>query len=260
MSMGSDWNPGDEPTRLNDPALERVWGVLNRDVPLGSLTELRIGMDTAGRPPLNSDTRFALGFDTNASFRVGLGVSGADALDYLRAKHRGPVIIPGQTVQEVWNNLLSAVEPQARKLRRRFDDLSTEVRDIDISLGASGVAVRDAIDDLLISHGDWIDPLSQAAFVATLDVFEAVGTWPYVPRLQFAGLGEIRKSTKTPPGFLDPVGYGDFFVWADFLFGLAAADPATYEAVVFVTNDVKADWSRNGVAHPVLASGFHAGG
>ena len=239
---------------FGDSDLERVWRVLNRDSAIAPLSELRTGLFSDGRPSFDPQEPFALGFDTNAIFRVGLGARGADSLDYLRAKHDGPVIIPGQAIQEIWNNLLAAVEPQAKKLRKMFDDLSVEVLGIDQSLGAPGVAVREAIEDLVSSHGDWIDPSAQAAFDATLDVLETVGTCRFVPRSEFATLAEIRKATKTPPGFRDAIGYGDFFIWADFLYGVAGSDPKDFGAVVFVTNDAKSDWSRHGVAHPVLVA------
>jgi hypothetical protein len=245
---------GGSPGQFGDLALQRVYNVLNRYVPVPALEELRNGLDPARRPALGADTAFALGFDTNAAYRLGIGARGADALDYLRAKHRGPVVVPGQTVQEIWNNLLSAVEPKAKRLRKKFEELESEIQAADQTLGASGELVREAIDELVRTHGDWIDPASQAAFDDTLDVFSKVGVASQVPRSDFARLAEIRKATKTPPGFHDSVGYGDFFVWADFLYGVSSADESTYSAVVFVTNDVKPDWSRNGVAHPVLVA------
>jgi len=65
-------------------ALERVWRVLNRLDPIDSLEELRNGLEPLRRPPLATGALLALGFDTNALFRLGLGAQGADSLDYLR--------------------------------------------------------------------------------------------------------------------------------------------------------------------------------
>ena len=235
-------------------ALTRVWRVLNRLDPIESLQELRNGLAPDRRPPIDPHLPMAIGFDTNAIYRVGLGTRGADALDYLRTVHTGPVVVPGQSVQEVWNNLLAAVEPQAKRLRLKFEDLETEMGKIGQQLGGSGAAVREAIQELSRTHGDWIDPASQSAFDATLDVLLSVGTTVYVPRAKFAELARIRKETKAPPGFQDSVGYGDFFVWADFLYGVALSTPGSFQAVVLVTNDAKSDWSRNGVPHPLLVA------
>lgn len=235
-------------------ALERVWRVLNRLDPIDSLEELRNGLEPLRRPPLATGALLALGFDTNALFRLGLGAQGADSLDYLRTLHKGPILVPGQSVQEVWNNLLAAVEPQAKKLRRRFEELEVEMRAIGQNLGESGSAVREAIEELRRVHGDWIDPASQSAFGSTLDVLLAVGKTAYVPRDRFAEIARIRRDTKTPPGFQDVIGYGDFFIWADFLYGLALSDTSSLQGIVFVTNDTKSDWSRNGVPHPILVA------
>ncbi len=235
-------------------ALDRVWRALDRLDHISALEELRNGLAADRRPPLDPHTAIAIGFDTNAIYRLGLGPRGADSLDYLRSVHTGPVLVPGQSVQEIWNNLLAAVEPQAKRLRKRFEELEAEVATIGQHLGGSGTAVREAIDELARTHGDWIDPASQSTFDATLDALLSVGTSAYVPRVEFAAVARVRKETKTPPGFQDAVGYGDFFVWADFLYGLALADPASYQAFVLVTNDTKSYWSRNGVPHPILVA------
>ncbi|NQD81454.1 hypothetical protein HP436_14860, partial [Pseudomonas sp. CrR14] len=78
---------------------------------------------------------------------------------------------------------------------------------------------------------------------------------PYVPRLRFHEMAVARKRTKTPPGFKDD-GDGDFYVWLDLLYGLMIEKKhgAEFNHVIFVTNDVKPDWSRNGIPHPILAA------
>jgi PIN like domain len=239
----------------DDTALRRVWRVLNRMDSVESLRELRNGLEPSLRPSLEEDASIAFGFDTNAIFRLGLGPRGPDAIDYLRSKHGAPVIVPGQVIQEVWNNLLAAVEPQARKLRKKFDELNTEMESIDQTLGSPGEAVRESIEELIRVHGDWIDPASQETFGRSLEVLINVGETSYVPRSEFAELARVRKETKTPPGFQDaPGNYGDFYLWADFLYGIAKTKPSSYDAIVLVTNDLKSDWSRHGVEHPLLVA------
>lgn len=239
----------------DEPGLDTVWGVLNRVAPLDAILELHNGMDPASRrPPIDDSKRIAFGFDTNAIFRVGVGPKGPDAVDYLRTEHLGPIIVPGQTVQEVFNNALAGAEPQVKALRKAFESLKKDAEAIGLGLADAGLAVTDAVDALVETHGDWVDPKSQEAFDGALDVLR-FGQCSYVPRAEFAALAQVRKETKTPPGFRDPTqNHGDFFVWADFLYSLTKANLDDVESVVFVTNDTKSDWSRNGTAHPILVA------
>jgi hypothetical protein len=236
VSLHVAGTPGDP----SDEALLRVWRVLNRLDPPAALQELRNGLDASRRPNLPDGTTIAFGFDTNAVFRLGLGERGPGALDYLSSAHRGPVIVPGQAIQEVWNNLLAGVEPQAKRLRKRFDELHAEVSNIDQALGPVGDSVRESIEELARVHGDWVDPRSQEVFDSTLEMLLDVGVESFVPREGFALLARARKETKTPPGFHDPAGnHGDFYLWADFLYGLAQADRSSFDATVLVTNDAR---------------------
>lgn len=68
-------------------------------------------------------------------------------------------------------------------------------------------------------------------------------------------MAENRKKTKTPPGFLDSKD-GDFFIWLDMLEGLIVAQDRNipFTQVALVTTDKKTDWSRGGIAHPILCA------
>ena len=233
-------------------ALDLVRRVLNRDNPISPLNELRRGLAPVSRAGVDRALPFAIGFDTNAIFRLGMGSRGPDAVDYLVNSHKGPVIVPGQTIQEVWNNSLSAVLPQAKVVRKKLEELEVEMQKVDQHLGAEGAAVREAITELIATRGDWVDPAALSTFETTLDSLLKAGMTSYVPREGFAALARIRKDTKTPPGFEDN-GFGDFFVWADYLYGLAS-ESRGFGGAVLVTNDTKKDWSRNGVAHPILVA------
>lgn len=78
---------------------------------------------------------------------------------------------------------------------------------------------------------------------------------PYAPRLRYKEIAAIRKRTKTPPGFRDE-GDGDFFIWVDLLHGLQQAqlNKHSFSRVVLVSLDKKIDWSREGIAHPILVA------
>lgn len=247
----------------DNPALSVVWSVLNRGLNVDALLELYKAIDPGERrPDVSNCDSIAFGFDTNAMYRLGLnGTRGADSIDYLRTQHSGPVVLPGQAIQELWNNLLAGVEPQAKQLRKRFDDLKESVEAIGQRLGEPGEAAVAAIDALLAAHGEWVDPASMGTFGGTLEALLAVANCHFVPRADFYELARVRHETKTPPGFRDPAtNHGDFYLWADFLYGVANCDMTSVEAVVLVTNDVKSDWSRHGVPHPILTAEARAVG
>lgn len=88
-----------------------------------------------------------------------------------------------------------------------------------------------------------------------LKILEQKASVPFVPRQRLQTIADVRSSSKTPPGFKDP-GDGDFFIWADFLFGLRMAQHhgESFKHALLITNDEKTDWSRQGNAHPILVA------
>jgi hypothetical protein len=112
------------------------------------------------------------------------------------------------------------------------------------------------------SSGEWksrlarIDDWNAVAVEKALKKKAAVS---YAPRALFHEIGTYRKTTKTPPGFRDD-GDGDYFIWVDLLTGLLDAQVRgeKYGRVVFVSLDKKVDWSRAGVAHPILVAEVRA--
>ena len=233
--------------------LDRVLGILTRTVELNPLDALRRAIQPSPKA-VKSGARVALGFDTNAIFRVAKGKKGADIVDFLAARFGGPIILPGQVIQEVWNNQLSGISPVGKSLKQKFDDLENEVSKIDERFGEEGEAVQHAVSNLLSLHTRTFDREATDAFSGLIDVFISKADVPFVPRLSFHELGLVRRATKTPPGFRD-VALGDFFVWADFLYGLVrAGSTEPLDGVAFVTMDQKPDWSRNGVPHPILVA------
>src|ERR1035437_1321652 len=90
------------------PQLLRVWEVLNRDIDLGTMEYLHSSL--VPKELIAPEIRnIVFGFDTNAILRLGLGNVGDNTLDYLRLQHRSAIIVPGQTLQEVWNNQLAGI-------------------------------------------------------------------------------------------------------------------------------------------------------
>ncbi len=231
--------------------LTRVWDVLNRDCPLDALGDLHRSLSPERQ--LRKVERLAVGFDTNAMYRVGRGRAGADVLDYLRTRHKSPIIVPGQTLQEVWNNQIVGVVPLAKALRTKLQEVEAETKKLDQRFGSLGLQAKSALTALLAEYAEVFDEQAEEDFRATVELLQVKAIVRYVPRLEFAALARVRNDTKTPPGFRD-AGDGDFFVWADFLYGLAGCKANDVDGAVLVTNDTKPDWSRNGVAHPVLTA------
>ncbi|WP_422115456.1 PIN-like domain-containing protein [Brachybacterium sp. UNK5269] len=247
-------------------ALNRTFAVLNRDIPFHPIQHLSDNLKraqesrTLASTSLNLDSNVAIGLDTNALFRLGMnGSSGADAVDYLASIHKAPLIIPGQVAQEVWNNALSAVQPNAKSLKSAIDKLIFEAEKLDRDLGPRSEGAIDASSQFAQWHGDWIDESNQKALVGTLENLSSRAISKSVSRTRFSALAQIRNDTKTPPGFSDHnSNHGDFYVWADFLYGLAESNLEGVQGVLFVTEDQKPDWSRAGVAHPTLSAEIEA--
>jgi len=117
--------------------------------------------------------------------------------------------------------------------------------------------MNDLLDRFTRDYGHLLEEKTLKATLAVLQSLQKRALVPYVPRTRFTDIALQRKRTKTPPGFKDDKeNFGDFFIWVDFLYGLLRAKQTnkTFTHAVMVTNDQKPDWSRKGVAHPVLTA------
>ncbi|MDO6385335.1 PIN-like domain-containing protein [Uliginosibacterium sp. 31-12] len=195
----------------------------------------------------------AVGLDASVFLRLASHPKRDDIVDYLDARLVGPLILPGQAIQEFWNNQLAVVSTVADGLKKKFDALRVEVEKLDSKF----VAYADKMDHLLNEFSDEYgfayDPATLRSMSTVLQVLERKAFVPFVPRVRFHEIAITRKRTKTPPGFKDD-GDGDFYTWADFLLGLLEAREKNYrfDHVIIVTQDRKIDWSRDGAAHPIL--------
>jgi hypothetical protein len=236
-----------------DVDIDFIYNVLNRGTHLEALAFLHDALGTAGQAITPAMDRVAIGFDANAIFRIGSRKAGDDIIDYLRAKHEGPIIVPGQALQEVWNNQLTVFTPLGKSLHTKMAELEAEAAKIDHRFGTQGDAVRQSIDNLATEFNEIFDAKTLESFRKTLQLFLEVAEVSYVPRSDFREIAVVRHETKSPPGFKD-AGHGDFFIWADFLYGLRRKKDQEIDAIVLVTEDQKPDWSRSGIAHPVLSA------
>lgn len=207
----------------------------------------------------------AIGLDTNVLKALRREPLYADALVGFVSSKGIPLIIPGQVVQEFWNN-------HSVFARDAWNPITSDLRKVVKNLEKVGststqrdavTQVNDQLQVLLDDLQDYQDPDLLARSLGLWDALLPASTTNFVPRELFAPLGRIRIETKTPPGFEDAGkasnALGDFFVWTDFLFGLlkahetdAGSSADQNPPAVFITDDLKDDWRTAGYGHPIL--------
>lgn len=233
--------------------LDRLGGVNS----VAALRSATMGEHWVDEP--SADKTIAFGLDTTAVFKLGTDRANTDAVDYLASRHRGPFIVPGQVVQEYWNSRLSAIDTYADNVRNRYEALALEIDKLDLTYAPFHERFKQLISEFAAMYAFAFEPGTLARIASLLETLETKAAVPYVPRARFYEIAESRESTKTPPGFKD-TGHGDFYVWADFLFGLITAQDGgqVFHKAVLVTGDEKIDWSRGGQTHPLLVAEVRA--
>jgi len=201
----------------------------------------------------------AIGLDASVFLKISANSRGEEIIDYLGSKHTAPLVLPGQAIQEFWNNQLQAVDTVTANLQKKFDGFQNELKKVDPNFGLYADKINQLLDEFRAEHGHVYDAATVRRTLAFLEFLRQRASVPYTSRTNLRDIALQRKKTKTPPGFKDD-GDGDFFIWADFLTGLqwAAAKGATFARAVLVTRDQKLDWSRAGIAHPILVAEVRA--
>lgn len=187
--------------------------------------------------------------------RVSTHSKSALIIDYLASQHSAPLVLPGQAVQEFWNNQIDAVDTVATKLKKSFETFRNHIEKIPDELSEFSNRMNALLDEFSEKHGYIYEGATVTKTSDFLSILKDKAVVPYCPRPRIHDIAAHRKSTKTPPGFKDH-GDGDFFIWADLLYGLRCmqVDGTEFSKVVLVTNDTKKDWSREGKAHPILSA------
>ena len=238
-----------------------VTKVLNREVSLAAITALDLALDhgTRAEDADHAQERTIIAFDTNVFLKLSNHRRSADIVDFLRTSFPGKLLLPGQVIQEFWNNQLSAVETLATSIRKHSDNLKRDVEKIDSDYGDFASRFQNLLDEFQSSYGYIYDEGTLRRIKGIVSLLSEKAIVPYCRRSELSSTAAIRKRTKTPPGFKDELD-GDFFVWADLLLGVVnlRKDGFTPSLVVLVTNDSKPDWSRNGVPHPILSAEMKA--
>jgi hypothetical protein len=232
-------------------------GVLSRQTPSEPLAALVAALKPEASRVSLAET--AIGFDSSVFLRLSAHPKSEDLIDYLRSKHAGPLILPGQAIQEFWNNQLHVVDTIATNVKKKFDAFQSELKKVDPYFSQYAEKIEALLEEFRTQHGHVYDEATVRKTIAVLELLQSRASVPYASRTVLKDVAAYRKKTRTPPGFKDD-GDGDFFIWADFLTGLqlARVKGAKFRRAILVTRDQKTDWSRAGIAHPILAAEVNA--
>ena len=241
------------PIGAEDPinVLESVFG---RVRPISALNHLRDGL-TPVQPGLFALREAIVSIDTAGLINLSKHKNSATVLDYFQTRHPIKFVVSAQTVLEFWNNHISAFETISVALSKRFSDLTREIDKIDGSMGLFKDEFKALVSKFDEEFGHLHDAANRAKLTALATQLPDCAEVFEVPRVRFSKFAEYRKATKTPPGFKDS-GDGDFYVWTDSLFGflMYKRRDIDFSCAIMVTDDKKSDWSKGGVAHPLLAA------
>ena len=231
--------------------MEKILGVLNRDTPIDALPSLVHAVK--GSPHSASLPSSAIMIDANAVLRIPSHPKSSDIIDYIAGIHEGPVMLPGQVVQEFWNNQASVATTIYHKIQSKHQDLKKEIDKAKEAGVSASETIASAVAAFREENEHIFDPEIIAKTLQFLERLVEKAIVPYAPRSGLDGIAAHRQRAKTPPGFKDD-GDGDFLLWVDALFGLLKEKRrgAKFSAVILLSNDKKIDWCRGSVAHPIL--------
>ncbi len=228
-----------------------VFSVLSRQVSVDAMGALIKALQPAsGNAPLSES---AVAFDANVFLRLASHRRGSDITDYFRGRHTAPLILPGQAIQEFWNNQLAVVDTMEAAVRKDIDKLERTINSIDADFSENIAMFRSALDHFANDHSRIYSSATVSATLSLLNMLRERAIITFCDRSKFAVLSQERKQCRTPPGFKDS-GDGDFFVWVETLcaLGIAREKGIEFNSLILVTNDKKEDWSRSRIPHPIL--------
>ena len=200
----------------------------------------------------------AFGIDTNALLQMARRAKMIDsAVDFLNNRNNKPVILPGQVMQEFWNNKVGNAKETSKHLWERFDSFKNYVEDQKENFEKYIEDIEQILNKFDSEYRGFYSEQIIRDVKDLLSKLENNITVHFCPRRKFYDVAAHRRRTKTPPGFEDKRDTdGDFFVWLDFLYGLMKekSEGKDFDKIVFVTNERKADWVSGEAAHPILVS------
>ncbi len=241
-----------KPWRLRRaPGIDRILSVLNRDASIDALPSLVRAVKSGPHSATLSSS--AIIIDANAILRIPSQQKNADIIDYITGIHTGPVILPGQVVQEFWNNQASVATTIYAKIKSKHSELVKEIERAQETVSSETDEMASAVAEFKVRNDHVFDAELVLKTSQFLERLMAKAKVPFAPRTGLDTIASHRKRAKTPPGFEDN-GDGDFLVWVDALFGLSKEQRrgSKFTHVIMLTDDKKIDWCRGQTAHPIL--------
>lgn len=236
----------------NNRAFQRILGVLGRSNsvnPLNAFDSILV----QGQRPINDISNVAIGFDANSILRLATHKKMDDILDIIQVK-KLLCIVPEQALQEFWNNELAVADSVNRKIKTKVDEIKKYLSESGVYEAQEIKNIENELIKLEANHGYLMDPKYREKTKNVFEFFSIAATVVTTPRDKLIEIANLRKKTKTPPGFKDD-GYGDFFCWVDLIFALMInRKKYNFENVLWVTSDKKMDWSRESIPHPILSA------
>ena len=170
---------------------ERILSILERRTELEVLPALIHAIKSNQPTATLADS--AIVIDANAVLRIPGHRKSSDIIDYLGAVHAKPVVLPGQVIQEFWNNQLSGVITVFKGVRNKFVELEKEASKA-IESGISGMEnIRSSLEDFKKDNEHLFDVDLVQKTSSFLETMNSKARVPHAPRV---GLHEIASQRK----------------------------------------------------------------
>lgn len=176
-----------------DPALTRVADILDRVARLDALPALAHAIQFA--LPQSALDKSVIALDANVILRLSNHARGADIVDYLRTDFPGRLILPGQVIQEFWNNQFLAVSTKATEIKRKFSELSDLIGSIDARFESFSGRFTAILDDFNEDFGYVFDDRTVGKTKLLIELLQEKAVVPFVPRTMLSSAAAVRKRT-----------------------------------------------------------------
>lgn len=181
-------------------------------------------------------------------------------VDFFTGVHKGLLVASPQSFLEFWNNYGNIFE-QVESLRNEFKNFENKVKKFDSTYTKLSDGIDALVKDFKEDYGHVISEDTQSNISLLIAYLKENAIIETIPRYKIKKYADIRKAHKHPPGFKDE-GDGDFYIWSDFLYSLLLFSYLGQDVdrdsfmnhVIFLSDDVKIDWSLNGLIHPMLSA------